>query len=420
MAAIYRWPAGSALQECTEGETVTSIPSTSGSQQRTGRSMADLLNSQGFRSLAYQVLLVGFIGLLGYYLYSNVVANLAAQNIATGFRFLDQVSQFEIGERLIAYSARDTYGRAILVGLLNTLVVTAAGMVLATILGFAIGIARTSRNWPLAKLATGYVELVRNIPVILQVIFWSVVIRNLPSPRGAIEMSGVAFLSDRGLTMPVPVGNPAYAWMFAAFVVAIVFSIVFSHWARRHRERTGKYVETLWISIGAMIGLPLLVWIFAGMPSEMNIPLRKGFNFAGGMNVSPEFTALLLGISMYSSGFIAEIVRAGIKSVPRGQTEAARSISLRPRFIMRYIVMPQALRVIVPPLTSQYVSLSKNSSIAVVVGYPDLVNVGNTVMNQTGQAVEAIAIMMVVYLIISVATSSLMNFYNRAVAIKER
>ncbi|MGS1096848.1 amino acid ABC transporter permease (plasmid) [Aquamicrobium terrae] len=382
--------------------------------------MADLLNSQGFRSLAYQVLLAGFIGLLGYYLYSNVVANLAAQNIATGFRFLDQVSQFEIGERLIAYSARDTYGRAILVGLLNTLVVTAAGIVLATVLGFAIGIARTSRNWPLAKLATGYIEVVRNIPVILQVIFWSVVIRNLPSPRGAIEMGGVAFLSNRGLTVPVPVGNPAYTWMFAAFVVAIVFSIVFSRWARRHRERTGKYVETLWIGLAAMIGLPLLVWLFAGMPSEMNIPLRKGFNFAGGMNVSPEFTALLLGISMYSSGFIAEIVRAGIKSVPRGQTEAARSISLRPRFIMRYIVMPQALRVIVPPLTSQYVSLSKNSSIAVVVGYPDLVNVGNTVMNQTGQAVEAIAIMMVVYLIISVVTSSLMNFYNRAVAIKER
>jgi len=382
--------------------------------------MADILNSQGFRSFIYQVLLAVFICLLGYYLYSNVVANLAAQNIATGFRFLGQVSQFEIGERLIAYSARDTYGRAILVGLLNTLVVTAAGIVLATVLGFSVGIARTSRNWPLVKIATGYIEVVRNIPVILQVIFWSVVIRNLPSPRAAIDMSGIAFLSNRGLTIPVPASNPAYFWMFAAFVAGLVFSICFSIWAKRHRERTGKYIETLWVGLGSIIGLPLLVWLSFGMPMEMDIPTRQGFNFAGGMNVSPEFTALLLGISMYSSGFIAEIVRAGIKSVPKGQTEAARSISLKPRFIMRYIVLPQALRVIVPPLTSQYVSLSKNSSIAVVVGYPDLVNVGNTVMNQTGQAVEAIAIMMLVYLIISIATSTLMNFYNRAVAIKER
>lgn len=391
-----------------------------GSAPMPRRSAADILNSRGFRSFLYQLLLAGLICLLGLYLYSNVVANLAAQNIATGFRFLSEVSQFEIGERLIEYSPRDTYGRAILVGLLNTLVVTAAGIVLATILGFAIGIARTSRNWPLSKIATGYVEVVRNIPVILQVIFWSVVIRNLPAPRAAIDMSGIAFLSNRGLTIPAPVANPAYPWMVIAFAAGIAFSIGFSFWAKRHREKTGKYIETLWIGLGAILGLPLLVWLFAGMPIEMDIPVRKGFNFAGGMNVSPEFTALLLGISMYSSGFIAEIVRAGIKSVPKGQTEAARSISLRPRFIMRYIVLPQALRVIVPPLTSQFVSLSKNSSIAVVVGYPDLVNVGNTVMNQTGQAVEAIAIMMIVYLMISIATSTLMNLYNRVVAIKER
>ncbi len=391
-----------------------------GSAPRPSRSLADILNSQGFRAALYQILLAGFICLLGYYLYSNAVANLAAQNIATGFRFLGEVSQFEIGERLIGYSARDTYARAILVGLLNTLVVTAAGILLATVLGFAVGIARTSRNWPLVKIATGYIEVVRNIPVILQVIFWSVVIRNLPSPRAAIDVSGVAFLSNRGLTIPVPASNQAYFWMFVAFVAGIIFSIGFSIWARRHREKTGQYVETLWIGLAATIGLPILVWLFAGMPMEMDIPARKGFNFAGGMNISPEFTALLLGISMYSSGFIAEIVRAGIRSVPKGQVEAARSISLKPRFIMRYIVLPQALRVIVPPLTSQYVSLSKNSSIAVVVGYPDLVNVGNTVMNQTGQAVEAISIMMVVYLIISIATSSLMNVYNRAVAIKER
>ncbi|WP_186395369.1 amino acid ABC transporter permease [Stappia sp. TSB10GB4] len=387
---------------------------------RPARNLKDILYSESFRTVIYQVALAAAVALLGFYLYQNVIANLSRQNIATGFGFLDQVAQFEIGETLIAYSSRDTYGRALLVGLINTLTVSAAGIVVATVIGFSVGIARVSTNWLLQRIATAYVEIVRNIPVILQVIFWAAVIRNLPAPRQAIELWGLGFLSNRGLTFVMPVAHAAHVWMLAALVTGIVLAAVASHLAKRHREATGRYVDMLWPSIALIAGLPLLVWLVFGAPHAISYPQRQGFNFAGGATISPEFVALMAGISLYSSGFIAEIVRAGIQATPRGQVEAARSIALRPRFILRYVVLPQALRVIVPPLTSQYVSLIKNSSIAVVIGYPDLVNIGNTVMNQTGQAVEAIAVMMMVYLIISVVTSLLMNAYNRLVAIKER
>ncbi|CAH1690556.1 putative ABC transporter membrane subunit YhdX [Hyphomicrobiales bacterium] len=384
------------------------------------RGPADIIYSQSFRTIFYQAALAILLFFGGYYLYSNVVANLRAQNIATGFRFLSEVSQFEIGEKLIPYSARDTYLDALVVGLMNTLAVSIVGIVVATVLGFAVGIARTSSNWLLGHVATAYVEVVRNIPVILQVIFWAVVIRNLPSPRAAIELWGVGFLTNRGLTLAVPLANPAHAAMLVAFGVGVVAAFVVAHWARRHREATGTYIDGFSLGLAIIVALPLLTWLAYGAPIGMSVPERKGFNFSGGATLSPEFVALLMGISMYASGFIAEIVRSGIEATPRGQVEAARAIGLKPWFIMRYVVLPQALRVIVPPLTSQYVSLAKNSSIAVVVGYPDLVNIGNTVMNQTGQAVEAIAIMMVVYLAISIVTSLLMNLYNRAVAIKER
>ncbi|HTN63174.1 MAG TPA: ABC transporter permease subunit [Devosia sp.] len=382
--------------------------------------MTDLVYSAGFRTLVYQIMIVAAILLAGFYLYANVTHNLQAQSIATGYRFLNEVSQFEIGEKLIAYSSRSTYFDALVVGLLNTLYVSFFGVILATILGFSVGISRVSGNWLLMKVATAYVEFVRNIPVILQVIFWVAVTRNLPAPRQALEVFGVGFLSNRGLTFAVPVGNPVHVWMLMACGVGIVLCFFAKYWARKHRERTGNYIETLWIYLGLVAGLPLLVWLFAGAPLQISFPERQGFNFIGGASVSPEFVALLLGIAIYSSSYIAEIVRAGIQATPKGQIEAARSISLKPSFITRYVVLPQALRMIVPPLTSQYVSLFKNSSIAVVVGYPDLVNIGNTVMNQTGQAVEAIVIMMIVYLAISITTSLLMNFYNRVVAIKER
>ncbi|MBP1845619.1 general L-amino acid transport system permease protein [Rhizobium petrolearium] len=389
-------------------------------RQRPSRRMRDILYSESFRTAIYQIALAGAVGLLGLFLYQNVIENLQRQNIATGFGFLREISQFEIGETLIEYSSRDTYFRALVVGLLNTLKVSAAGIVLATLVGFCVGIARVSNNWLLQRIATGYVEIVRNIPVILQVIFWAAVIRNLPAPRQALDLWGTGFLSNRGLTVATPASDPAHLWMILAFVAGVALMVAGDRWAKRHREATGRHVDILWPGLALIVGLPLLVWLAFGAPHAISFPERKGFNFAGGSTVSPEFVALMTGISLYASGFIAEIVRAGIQATPKGQVEAARSIALRPRFIMRYVVLPQALRVIVPPLTSQYVSLIKNSSIAVVVGYPDLVNIGNTVMNQTGQAVEAIAVMMLVYLIVSLVTSTLMNLYNRLVAIKER
>ncbi|KGT92989.1 amino acid ABC transporter permease [Erwinia typographi] len=381
---------------------------------------ASLLGSKTVRGWCYQLLLALLLVSFGWWLYSNVVDNLQTQRITTGFAFLHQSAQFAIGETLIDYTPRDSYARAVLVGLLNTLYVTICGIALATVLGFIVGLGRTSKNWLLAKLAEGYVELLRNVPVILQVIFWSMVIRNLPSPRGAIELAGAGFLTNRGLTMTILQSHPGWFWTFCALLAALGLSLSLSALARRLRERQGRILPTARLRAALIIGLPLLVWWLSGAPHALNQPELRGFNFRGGLTISPEFTSLLLGITLYSSAFIAEIVRAGVQSVPKGQIEAARSLSLSSWHVTRHIVIPQAMRVMVPPLASQYVSLAKNSSIAVVVGYPELANISNTLMNQTGQALEAIAIMMVVYLIISGTTSLLMNLFNRYVAIKER
>ncbi|MGC6083931.1 ABC transporter permease subunit [Enterobacter hormaechei] len=378
------------------------------------------IGSKTMRAWCYQillaVLLMGFCG----WLYNNVVENLQTQRITTGFDFLNQSAHFAIGEKLIDYSPRDTYGRAVLVGLLNTLYVTVCGIVLATLLGFTVGLVRVSKNWLLVKLAQSYIELLRNVPVILQVIFWSVVIRNLPSPRAVIELGGAGYLSNRGLTLIVLQTHSGWLWTSWAMLAALVLSVGLSILARRLREKKGRILPVARLRFALIIGLPLLVWFLSGAPHAVDRPELRGFNFSGGFTISPEFTALLLGIALYSSAFIAEIVRAGIQSVPKGQLEAAHSLSLSPWHMTRYIIIPQAMRVIVPPLASQYVSLAKNSSIAVVVGYPELANISNTLMNQTGQSLEAIAIMMVVYLIISSTTSLLMNIFNRYVAIKER
>lgn len=396
------------------------LPTAAASDIPARPSLTELIYSKGFRSALYQVLLALLVVAAGYYLYSNVTANLRSQNIATGFGFLGQVAQFQIGQTAIDYSPTDNYSRALLVGLVNTLFVSICGIVLATLVGFTVGISRVSGNWLLMKVATGYVEVVRNVPVVLQVIFFAVVLRNLPVVREAIDLFGFGMLSNRGLSIAVPVAHPVHGWMLAGLLGGIVLSVLFSMWARRRRDATGQHLETLWINLALILGIPLLVWLVGGAPTEMSFPALQGFRIAGGLTMSPEFAALLIGISTYSSGFIAEIVRAGIQATPKGQIEAANSIGLRPRFVMSHIILPQALRVIVPPLTSQYVNIMKNSSIAVVIGYPDLVSIGNTMMNQTGQAVEAIALMMLVYLTISLVTSGLMNLYNRAVAIKER
>jgi general L-amino acid transport system permease protein len=379
-----------------------------------------ILNSLAFRGLVYQVLLALAVALTGWYLYANVHENLARQGIATGFDFLWEAAGFDIGESLISFDASDSYGRIILAGLVNTLHVSIVGIVLATVVGVLVGIARVSSNWLIAKLASIYVEVFRNIPILLQIIFWATVIRNLPSQRDPIAISDTIFLSNRGANFPVPFEHPIYPWVMLALLAGIGATGYLKRWVRLRREATGEQFPVLWPGIGLILGLPLVVWVFAGAPLVWDIPVLRGFSYQGGMSSSPEFIALLISLVAYTGAFIAEIVRSGIQSVGIGQLEAARSLGLRSGLVMRLVVLPQALRVIVPPTTSQYLSLTKNSSLAVAIGYPDLVNVGNTTINQTGQAVEGIAIMMLIYLIISLTISTSMNFYNRVVAIRER
>lgn len=383
-------------------------------------SLPSLLYSSAVRGVLYQMALLLLVVACGYYLYENVTSNLESQGIATGFGFLDESAGFDIGESMIAYDSANSYARALVVGILNTLTVSACGIVLATFLGGMIGIMRVSTNWFAAKFSSAFVEVVRNVPVVLHVIFWGAFLRNLPGPRQSFSLGDGVFLNNRGLIFAVPEYNPIYAWVGAAFLVALCASIAYGRYAMRHREKTGRQLPTVLPVLAMLTGLPLLVWASGGFPLQWDTPVFRGFNFRGGSLLSPEFIGLLIGITVYTAGFIAEIVRAGIQSVPRGQIEAARSLGLRPGWIMRYVTIPQALRVIVPPTTSQYLSLTKNSSLGVLIGYPDLVNVGNTTLNQTGQAVEAIAIMMTVYLLISLTISLFMNIYNQAIALKER
>jgi general L-amino acid transport system permease protein len=373
------------------------------------------------RSVVWQILFVGIVVALIAFLIHNTLVNLRRQNIASGFGFLDREAAFGIGESLIAYSPADTYARAFLVGLLNTLYVSALGIVLATVLGTVMGIARLSSNWLIRKLAQIYVETFRNIPLLLQLFFWWAMLRvSAPAPRQAWELLPGVLVSNRGFVYPVPTADPVHHWMLLAFVLGIAGAIAVSRWSKRRQALTGAQFPSGWVGLALVAGLPLLVFLAAGMPLVLDWPELKGFNFVGGGAVSPEFAALLLGLTVYTGSFIAEIVRAGILAVSWGQSEAASALGLRPGQRMRLIVLPQALRVIVPPMTSEYLSLTKNSSLAVAIGYPDLVSIANTTMNQTGQAVEGIAMIMAVYLVISLLISLFMNLYNRAVALVER
>jgi general L-amino acid transport system permease protein len=373
------------------------------------------------RGLAYQVVFVAAIVGLGAFLIHNMLANISRQNIATGFGFLHREASFGIGESLIPYTPADTYGRAFLVGLTNTLYVAALGIVLATVLGTLMGLARLSTNWLVAKFAQIYVETFRNIPLLLQLFFWwGLLNQAAPPPRQAWQILPDVFVSNRGVSFPVPVSSPAYKWVALAFVVAVLSIIPLRRWAARRQAATGQQFPTGLVGLGLIIGLPAVAFIAGGAPLALDAPSLHGFNFSGGSSVSPEFTALLLGLVIYTGTFISEIVRAGILAVSWGQTEAAMALGLRPGQRMRLVVLPQALRVIVPPLTSQYLSLAKNSSLAVAIGFPDLVSIANTTMNQTGQAVEGITMIMAVYLVISLAISLAMNLYNRTVALVER
>jgi general L-amino acid transport system permease protein len=380
-------------------------------------------NDPKVRSVAYQIALVAIVAFLVWAAVSNAIENLQHAHIASGFGFWDTTAGFDISQTLISYSSQaSTYGDAFWVGLLNTLLVAGLGIVLATILGFIVGISRLSKNWLLSKIATGYVETIRNIPLLLQLLFWyNAVLKALPGMRESIVIPGGGFLNNRGLFLPHPVFLDGFAMVAATMIVGIVASIAFYIWARKRQERTGQQAPVVWVVLVLVIGLPFVVFALSGFPLKFDYPQGGRFNITGGLEVLPEFAALLFGLSIYTAAFIAEVVRAGILAVSHGQIEAAYSLGLRPRPTLRLIVVPQAMRVIVPPLTSQYLNLIKNSSLAVAIGYPDLVQVfTGTVLNQTGQAVEVVAITMLVYLTISLVTSLAMNIYNRRVALVER
>jgi general L-amino acid transport system permease protein len=375
-------------------------------------------NNPRLRGLFYQFLLLVTALWLGYEFALNARDNLAAQGIGSGFGFLSNTAGFGVNQSLIAYNESDSYGRVFLVGLLNTLLVAGIGIVLATILGFLIGIGRLSTNWLLARLCGGYVELIRNQPLLFQILFWYLaVLGTLPGPRQSISLFGEVFLNNRGLIVPAPVIGEGGEFVAAAFIVGVLALIGLRFWSKRRQELTGRQFPLLGSAVVLLAGLPLATLAATGFPIGFDHPQLRGFNFVGGIRLIPEFVALLLGLTIYTAAFIAEIVRGGILAVPRGQTEAALALGLRRGLMLRLIIVPQALRVIVPPLTNQYLNLTKNSSLAVAVGYPDLFAVfAGTVLNQTGQAIEIIAITMAVYLSISLITSALMNYYNARIA----
>ncbi|MGB0748989.1 MAG: amino acid ABC transporter permease [Magnetospiraceae bacterium] len=385
------------------------------------RSVRDLLNNEGVRGILYQILVFGLVALGAWYLVGNTLENLERQQIATGYGYLELEASFGISETPIAYDPSDTYSRALLVGVVNTVKVSVLGIILATILGILFGIGRLSTNWLVRVLSTIYVDAFRNIPVLIQLIFWYSVINNVfPGPRNAMNPIGDVFLTNRGIFVPMLAGHPAYAYAAVAALIGLGGAFYLRRWAVKRQEATGQPFPVLSASIAMIIVCAVLGWAVGGAPTEISVPALKGFNFDGGWRMTPEFAAVLIGLTVYTSTFIAEVVRSGIQAVPKGQWEAADSLGLRRSYVMRLVILPQSMRVAIPPLTNQYLNLTKNSSLAVAVGYPDLVSISNTTLNQTGQAIEAISIFMSIYLGLSILTSVFMNWFNKKMALVER
>lgn len=368
----------------------------------------------GWAGFFVQILFVAVLAWIAYEIVANTRVNLQSQRIASGFGFMSNNAGFDVSQTLIPYSGSDTYTRVFLVGLLNTLLVAVIGIFFATIIGFLVALGRLSPNWLLSRISGGYVELVRNLPLLFQILFWYLaVLGALPNPRQSISLFGSFFLSNRGFVIPKPIPNPGWEPFAFAVLIAVAASLLLRSYARRQLFQNGRLIKIWPYVLGMLIGLPLLMSLLFGAPVSFEFPELKGFNFSGGARVIPEFVALTLALSTYTGAFIAEIVRAGIQSVHIGQMEAGASLGLARGSTLRLIVVPQALRVILPPLTSQYLNLTKNSSLAVAIGYPDLVSVfAGTTLSQTGQAIEIIAITMGVYLLISLVTSAIMNFYG--------
>jgi general L-amino acid transport system permease protein len=377
--------------------------------------------SESFRALVYQLLALGAVVFAVWYLASNTVANMQARGIRSGFDFLTAPAGFDIGESLIPYDALNPYWKAFLVGIVNTLRVAIVGIVFATILGTLLGVGRFSRNAIVRGLCYAYVELFRNVPVLIQLLIWYLVFTEiLPPITDAPSLFQMFYLSKGGFSFPTPVWGLGQALAAGGFAIGVVVSVLYRRWAIRQFETTGKVRSMILVPIAIPIAVAFLGWLAGGAPTAWSFPKPEGFSMEGGASATPEFLAVLLGLVMYTSAFIAEVVRAGIASVSRGQSEAAGSLGLSRGMTMRLVILPQALRVIIPPLTNQYLNLTKNSSLAVAIGYPDVVSIATTALNQTGRAVECIAIIMAVYLTTSLSTSALMNWYNRRSAIKER
>ena len=388
----------------------------------TALARAAFWNDPRYRAIFYQILALVLLVLFFLFIVDNTLTNLRSRGIASGFGFLNSTAGFGINQTLIPYTEESTYGRVFLVGLLNTLLVSFVGVIFATILGFLIGIARLSSNWLIAKLASVYIEIFRNIPLLLQILFWfTAVLASLPRTRDGLEFFGVAFLNVRGLYLPRPVPESGFGFVTIAFLIGIAATIVMRRWAKKRQEATGEQFPVFKAGLGLIIGLPVVVFLVAGLPLSFDIAELRGFNFQGGLRIFPAFLALLLALVVYTAAFIAEVVRAGIQSVNKGQTEAANALGLRQGPTLRLVIIPQAMRVIIPPLTSQYLNLTKNSSLATAIAYQDLTAAfAGTVLNQTGQAVEIMGITMAVYLSISLFTSMLMNVYNARMALVER
>ncbi len=387
-----------------------------------GKAKTSFWNDPAVRSVFFQVLAIGAVVAFFLYIINNALTNMEARGITTGFAFLNDAAGFGIIQTLVPFDETYSYGRTFIVGFLNTLLVSFLGIILATILGFIIGISRLSKNWLIAKLASVYIEIFRNIPLLLQIFFWYfAVLRALPSPRQSMNFSDSIFFNVRGLYMPEPIAEDGFGVVWITIFVAIAIIIGMVRYEKKRQLDTGKTFPLFLPSLGILIGLPLITFLIVGSPMHLEYPELKGFNFQNGMVIIPELMALLVALTIYTAAFIAEVVRSGIEAVPHGQTEAANALGLTNGQRLRLIIVPQAMRVIIPPLTNQYLNLTKNSSLATAIGYPDLVSVfAGTTLNQTGQAVEIIFMTMAVYLTLSLTTSALMNWYNKRIALIER
>ncbi len=382
-----------------------------------------LWNDPKVRALVSQVLLIILVFWFGYEIVTNTLVNLERQKIASGFDFLNTTASFGIIQTLVPYTEASSYGRVFVVGLLNTILIGVIGIFFATILGFIVGIMRLSKNWVVAKVATVYVETIRNLPLLLQIFFWYFgVLSALPTARNSLALFNESvFLNSRGLYLPKPIFESGSGLIGIALIVGLIATPIMLRWAHKRQDATGQQFPTFWTAVGLIVGLPFLAYLVSGLPVSMEYSTKGTFNLTGGLQVIPEFVALLLALSVYTASFIAEIVRAGILAVSHGQTEASHALGLRNGPTLRLVIIPQALRVIIPPLTSQYLNLTKNSSLAVAIAYPDLVSVfAGTVLNQTGQAVEILLMTMGVYLTLSLVTSLFMNWYNAKMALTER